>query len=102
MTVRRTKEYCCDVVFDIEHPNGIRNSNKALKNLLKQSPQLRCYVIEALTSHMQTETYSNSSRSSYAISKTLGKTCYVHVYFGADREGQPIEPFLDNLLRKSL
>lgn len=101
MIVERKNEYCYQVIFEINYPDGIRNSNKGLKNLLKSSSELRSYVIEALRGNLQTNIYS-TRRTSYAVSKTLGKTCYVQIYISQDIEGQPIEQFLDELLRKTL
>lgn len=100
IVVSRINEHTIDVKFVIGYPDKIRNSKKALKNLLKASSELRTILIGAVRDEVLHSTPNHRNRHSYVGCTVLGKECTLHIVMGQDMMDQPIDVFLDEILRQ--
>lgn len=89
-----------NITFDINYPDGIRNSKKAFKNLLKSSSDLREILAEEVRQFLSQNQCSFSNNRSYACGTVLGKNCEINIYLGQDFINKPINSYTEELLRK--
>lgn len=90
-----------NIKFEIRYPDGIRNSKKALKNLLKSSQELREILAEEVNQFLLLSEITTYSRRTNAYCYVFGNSCTVNIYLGQDSINQPIQSFIEEILRKT-